>query len=350
MNDFYEPQNEFENEITMSKEDIRSHKSIFSKLCFALLIYLVAVEGSSLVLGLAINSFYPSLLKNTTALLIFSFFVQYVIAFPIFYLVIKKVPKNPPQASSEKLGFKSIVGTAAICLFFVYVGNYISEIIMSFLANQLGRVPTSSIDDLLKSSDIWISLVVVGIVGPIIEEFMFRKLFIDRLTPYGQAISVFFPALLFGLFHGNLYQFFYAFLVGAIFSYIYVKTGKIAYTIGLHIFVNVFSGIIPAAILAQVDLDKLLEIYSSGNMSEEFIEANATPLMLLGLYEIVMFGLIFIGLFAFNKLVRRRSIYFEKGLVRFPKGVGMDVVLFNIGTILLITICLLFTAYNTFAV
>ena len=74
MNDFYEPQNEFENEITISKEDIKSHKSIFSKLCFALLIYLVAVEGSSLVLGLAINSFYPSLLKNTTALLIFSFF------------------------------------------------------------------------------------------------------------------------------------------------------------------------------------------------------------------------------------------------------------------------------------
>ncbi len=349
MNNFYDPQNDFENTITMSKDEIKSHKSIFSRLCFALVIYLALVEGCAVVIALGLKNFYPSLLNSQNVMLVISFFVQYIIGFPIFYLAVKKIPKNPPQITSDKLKIKTAINTAAICLFFVYVGNYISEVILIAISNVIGRVPTSDINALLESSNILLSLFVVGIIGPIIEELMFRKLFVDRLTPYGQGIAVFFPALLFGLFHANLYQFFYAFMLGAIFSYIYIKTGKIAYTIGLHIFINVFSGIIPTYILSKVDLDELLNIYSSGEMNEQFIEANATPLMLLGLYEIVMFALIFVGIFAFNKLTRRREIHFEKGAVRFPKGIGMDVVLFNAGTIALITICLLLTAYNTFA-
>ena len=350
MNNFYEPQNDFQNEITMSGEEIKSHKKIFSKLCFALVIYLGIIEICSLILGLVVRKFDPTLLNDQTVLLVLSFLIQYVISFPVFYFLVKKMPQNPPRQTTEKLGFKSIFSTAAICLFFVYVGNYFSEVIMMAISNLLGRVPASGINELLESSNIWVSLFVVGIVGPIIEELMFRKLFVDRLTPYGQAIAVFFPALLFGLFHANLYQFFYAFLLGVIFSYIYIKTGKITYTIGLHIFINIFSGIIPAAILSQIDLEKVEEMLISGEVTEEFINSNGQSLALLGLYEVVMFVLIFVGLFAFNKMIRRRELYFEKGTVRFPKGVGMDVVLFNIGTIVLITICLLYTAYNTFAI
>lgn len=350
MNNFYEPQNEFENEITMSQEEIKSHKGIFSKLCFSLVIYLAVVEGCALIFSLAMKAFYPDLLKSTTVTLIMSLFIQYVIGFPVFCHIIKKIPKSPPQMSGERLSVKKAISTAAICLFFIYVGNYISEVIMIAIGNLMGDVPESSIDELLQSSNIWVSLLIVGIIGPIIEEFMFRKLFIDRLTPYGQGIAVFFPALLFGLFHANLYQFFYAFMVGVIFSYIYVKTGKISYTISLHIFINVFSGVIPAAIFSKLDMEQFLELSASGNITEEFIEANSTPLMLLGLYEIVMFGLIFVGIFAFNKMTRRRSIYFEKGAVRFPKGVGLDVVLFNAGAIILIALCLFMTAFNTFAI
>ena len=43
-----------------------------------------------------------------------------------------------------------------------------------------------------------------------------------------------FSGLMFGLFHGNLNQFVYAFVLGLCFGFIYVKTGNIRYTIGLH--------------------------------------------------------------------------------------------------------------------
>ena len=44
--------------------------------------------------------------------------------------------------------------------------------------------------------------------------------------------------LFFGLFHGNLNQFSYAFLLGLFLGFIYVKTGKLGYTIGLHMAIN----------------------------------------------------------------------------------------------------------------
>ena len=45
---------------------------------------------------------------------------------------------------------------------------------------------------------------------------MFRKLLIDRIVPFGQRVAVVVSGLAFGLFHGNFYQFFYAFSLGAV--------------------------------------------------------------------------------------------------------------------------------------
>ncbi|MDL2236926.1 CPBP family intramembrane metalloprotease, partial [Christensenellaceae bacterium OttesenSCG-928-K19] len=78
----------------------------------------------------------------------------------------------------------------------------------------------------------------VCILAPIAEEFIFRKLLIDRLARYGQWVAVFTSALLFGLFHGNFSQFFYAFGAGLVFGYVYIKTGKVWYTMLLHGIIN----------------------------------------------------------------------------------------------------------------
>ena len=49
------------------------------------------------------------------------------------------------------------------------------------------------------------------ICAPILEEYIFRKLIVDRTVKYGQGVAVVLSGLMFGLFHGNLNQFAYAF-------------------------------------------------------------------------------------------------------------------------------------------
>ena len=94
-------------------------------------------------------------------------------------------------------------------------------------------------------SFVFLGVLVVGILAPIVEEIIFRKLLIDNMSKYGIVASVTISAFLFGLFHGNLAQFFYAWALGIIFGFVYVYTGKIIYTILLHMSGNlVSSGII----------------------------------------------------------------------------------------------------------
>ncbi len=344
-NDFNNSENN-QNEILMSESEKKAHKSIFSKLCFAFLFYLVFVNGLSIVATFVINYIDPALLENYNFFMIFSSVIQYAIGFPLLVIILRKIPASAPQKSA--LGTKGFLKYAVVSMFFMYVGNYLSQMVMMYMESLLGFVPENSLDSMFDSTNIWIAALIVGIIGPIVEELMFRKLFIDRLTPYGELIAILFPSLMFGLFHGNLYQFFYAFFLGVAFSYIYVKTGKIIYSTILHMFINLFCGVLPSFIMSKLDLDEFLTLALEGTITEEYVMANALPLALFGIYEFIVLGMTFVGIFTLTRNLRNISI--KRGEVKFPKGTALEVVLFNAGTIALIAVCILIMALNTFMV
>jgi uncharacterized membrane protein len=60
-------------------------------------------------------------------------------------------------------------------------------------------------------------------------------------------------ALLFGLFHGSLNQLCYAFLLGLVFGYVYIRTGKLRYTIMLHIGINSLSTVLLPGLLTVAE-------------------------------------------------------------------------------------------------
>ena len=79
----------------------------------------------------------------------------------------------------------------------------------------------------------------IAIVGaPLFEETIFRKFLIDRLHPYGERLAVIFSALVFAMAHQNGMQFFLAFFLGIVFGIVYLRTGKLGYTIFLHFMIN----------------------------------------------------------------------------------------------------------------
>ena len=85
---------------------------------------------------------------------------------------------------------------------------------------------------------IWAAGLVIAVAAPIFEEIVYRKLVIDRLRRYGDLFAVVVSGLIFGLIHGNFSQFFYATLLGFLFALVYLYSGKLRYTIALHIAIN----------------------------------------------------------------------------------------------------------------
>ena len=74
--------------------------------------------------------------------------------------------------------------------------------------------------------------------APLFEELALRKVLLDRLHPYGHGYAALVSGLLFGLIHGNSGQFFLAFAVGVLFALIYLKTGRVIYSMILHFCIN----------------------------------------------------------------------------------------------------------------
>ncbi len=84
-----------------------------------------------------------------------------------------------------------------------------------------------------------------AVLAPVFEELVFRTVLVDRVLPYGEWPAILFSGITFGLFHGNLTQFFYAALLGMVLAYVYIRTGNILYSIGLHACVNFLGGVLP---------------------------------------------------------------------------------------------------------
>ena len=84
------------------------------------------------------------------------------------------------------------------------------------------------------------------VIAPLCEEYLFRWLLLNRLRPYGEGFAAGASALCFGLFHGNLSQFFYACAIGVVFAAVVLKTGRLWQAVLLHAMINfIGTGLIP---------------------------------------------------------------------------------------------------------
>lgn len=344
MNDNFDFPKAPKNETFMTDKEIKSHKKIFSQIGFAFFAYLLISEILAEIFGYLIARFAPQLFLSQDFLLMLSSIIQYLMAFPVFCICLRSIPKSEPIKA--RAGTKKTLKFLVVCMLFIYVGNYVSNFLMVKIESMIGKTPENFVNTLLDNTNIWVSILIVGLIGPIFEELIFRKLFIDRLTQYGDMVAILLPALIFGLFHGNFYQFFYAFLLGALFSYVYLKTGNLSYSILLHMFVNLFCGVLPTFIFSMLDYNQLIELVSTGAITEEYIMANALPIFLFLIYSYGMLAMAGIGVFVFFKSIKKLSL--NKGKIRFPKGTTLDTIFFNLGTIALIGFSVYLIASNTF--
>ena len=86
---------------------------------------------------------------------------------------------------------------------------------------------------------VWMGVLLYGIAAPFSEEVLFRGMFYRKAREaFGGekrrwAASIF-SALLFGIYHGNLVQGIYAFLIGILLCMVYERAGKLSAAVMFH--------------------------------------------------------------------------------------------------------------------
>lgn len=92
-----------------------------------------------------------------------------------------------------------------------------------------GSAVANPLDEVVTSSGFVYNLLFGCIVAPVGEELVFRWALYPRIAPrYGEKLYLLVSSGIFALYHGNLSQLLYAFVVGYLLGLVYVKTAALA--------------------------------------------------------------------------------------------------------------------------
>ena len=142
----------------------------------------------------------------------------YVVAMPLSMLAFTRVPVIRTRQYPMKAG--EFIQIFVMCIPVMFLGNMIGNILS---AGATDGQATNRINDVILGSDWRVNALFIGLLAPVCEEWIFRKEIISRLRRYGEKTAIIFSALAFALFHMNVFQFFYAFGLGLMFGYVYIR-------------------------------------------------------------------------------------------------------------------------------
>ena len=146
----------------------------------------------------------------------------------------------PSKRGSGRMVGIGVLGGMAIAIF----SNIVSSWIMSWLT-MLG-VPEPEMPDLLQPTlvSLLLNIVLTAVLPAFIEEMIFRGYILGSLRPHGDGLAVVLSAALFALFHGNVLQIPFAFVLGLVMGYLMVQTDSIWPAVALHFTNNLMSVLI----------------------------------------------------------------------------------------------------------
>lgn len=225
-------------------------RTYFTLTGFSYLFLMAAALAAQFAATLIIRRAAPQILSNVWMLWLLGSVPIYVVGGPVCAALMRRLEK--------KSLYKTEVSPVwwlrcLLCAFFLMdAGSLIGTGVNALLQKIAGFQVTAGITDAIAQSSIFQIVLFAVILAPVAEELIFRKLVIDRLIVFGDRAAILISALLFGAMHGNLTQFFYAFFVGLLFGYVYIRTGRLRYTIGLHMTLNFFGSVIPMLLQRQM--------------------------------------------------------------------------------------------------
>ena len=216
-------------------------------------------------------------------------------------------------------------------------GTIISTILMEIAEMITGHPYENTLDSLLNETPMYLIVLLVVIVGPLVEELVFRHALMNRLLPHGEVSAILLSGITFGLMHGNFFQLFYTTAIGILLAYVYARTRNLLYPLLLHVIFNCWGSVLPLAFLD--DLPENLATMTSEEMLLWAAE-NLIPFCFLMLRALAMYGLAAAGFILLLVFIRR--IRFDPCPLPLPKHGAWRIRFLNPGMILCFGLAILF--------
>lgn len=122
--------------------------------------------------------------------------------------------------------------------FYLIILGVILSLMYNVFAYYLNFALKTSLFD--NNSNIAVTLLSTGILGPIIEELMFRGIIYNELkSKYSNMKSILITTIFFAIIHINIIQILYALIIGFILVFVYEKYNNIKAPIILHMASNI---------------------------------------------------------------------------------------------------------------
>ena len=281
-------------------------KKTFSRIGWTFVLYSVA---GGMVITLLALSIDMGTAKGYNTYIFTSQTLYYAIILGIVVLMLKNLPRVP-EMPKQRMFFSDFVIFFVISFSFLYLGAFIGGMATQGLADLVDGMPVNPVETVIDSVPLWLTVFLNLILAPVFEELIFRKYILDTLRPFGDKTACLLCGFLFGIFHMNLDQFFYAFFLGTLFSYIVLRTGNVIYTMALHSLINLFGSLIIPELYGYFE--------KAGNNAEYVIDDV--------IWIIVAAGLV---LFA----VKCRKMIFDPPYFSFSRKIDFSTIFINGGFI-----------------
>lgn len=227
------------------RQDYDLRKSKCKKFAFMIgmaMISMIFLETIlSLVFNIVLQSYFVNII-NAESLLIIENSLILIFTLGITTAYIKFYSDDFKQAN-KKIDTKHKFEIIFMGIFFITVIQVFLSIIYPKLGldyNVFEKVNFNAGNSVASKLVFFIG---IAVVPAVFEELLFRKAILNVSKRFGNVFAVCFSAMLFALYHMNINQAIFAFLIGILFGIISVKTGSIKLTILLHFLNNGYAAL-----------------------------------------------------------------------------------------------------------
>lgn len=159
---------------------------------------------------------------------------QFVLILPtLIYLLIKKVNVGK-LIRFHKIRLSNLVLLILFSYLILPLMNLINAISMMYVQNDTAAI----ISDIANNNSFYLTLFMVAFVPAVFEEAVYRGVFYNEYRNVNRLKGIILSGFLFGIMHGNINQFSYAFVMGIVFAFLIEATNSILSSMVVHFIIN----------------------------------------------------------------------------------------------------------------
>ena len=183
--------------------------------------------------------------------------VEFIVFAIWYFILVRKEDKSHLKVSMNIWNIVKIIMLAAtvqltITLLLNAILPHMGNVYTDYMKHMEGLVGAVNIP----------TIITTVILAPIAEECMFRGITMKIMGKYAPLMAAnILQAALFGLYHMQLVQGIYAFVIGLVLGYVAIKTKSILTTILLHMGINGLSFLVDAVIMLSPSVNVVVKAH-----------------------------------------------------------------------------------------